>query len=251
MMIALDAEKIKKLTQNKSYEIEVFQELTSTNDYLASLSQDNKVRICLAETQTQGRGRFQRPWHSPFGQNIYFSMLYPFTSQATEWGGLSLAVGLSVCKVLEKITNHKIPLQIKWPNDILCEGQKISGILIDIYKNYVIIGVGINVNVLESQEWTSLKELTKQDYDRNIIAAHLIDTLFGIISLFEKSGLTPFLEDWKARDYLYGKTITLKTGNVEVTGKILGINTSGNLAMRSDHGQVHYFSSGDATIVKQ
>jgi BirA family biotin operon repressor/biotin-[acetyl-CoA-carboxylase] ligase len=262
-LILLEAKKIKSLTETKSYEIEVFEELQSTNDYLLSFCKNNEVRICLAETQTQGRGRMQRHWYSPFGQNIYFSMLYPFSKNIGELGGLSLALGLNVCHVIEERFSFKFPIQVKWPNDILYENKKLAGVLIDLQaKNqdyyHAVIGVGINVNMLPidgahsviSQPWTSLREISGQYYDRNLIAAKLIDIFLLVIQQFEKTGLNSFQEEWNRRDALYDKKISVTSGNRQITGKSLGITPQGYLILESEEGKKLHFSSGEASILK-
>src|SRR3989338_4215433 len=105
-LILLDEQKIKKNIKKASVTITILEKVRSTNDYLKNDStKDSEIKICLAEMQTNGRGRLHRQWHSPFGQNIYFSCAYAFQKDMSELSGLSLVVGLAVCNAIESITH--------------------------------------------------------------------------------------------------------------------------------------------------
>lgn len=256
--ILLEEEKIKKNLKS-SPAIEIFESLPSTNDYLKAYRGATHPRICLAECQTKGKGRFQRNWHSPFAQNIYFSCLYYLEKDIGELAGLSLVVSLAIIKLLKQYGVADV--YIKWPNDIICQGGKLSGSLIEVEaESYgicrVIIGIGINVNMLHApldiitQEWTSLRTLTQQYFDRNEICADLINILFSYLQQFDETGLKSFLSEWKAVDLLIDKTISLKCGNQLFTGRAAGINEMGHLLLEMPEGTRKTFSSGDTTILK-
>ena len=259
----LDQKKIEILTHEKSMLIEVFEKLPSTQDYLKAFIGNMQTRLCIAEHQTKARGRFDRHWYAPFGKNIYLSMLYAFHQDISELGGLSLIVGLSLCKTLNTLYTLTHPILMKWPNDLLCDNKKMAGILVEVKAeahgiSHTNIGIGVNVNMLNDdkkitgQMWTSLQKLTGQYHDRNVLIAALINQLLIDLNTFSQQGFEPFLKEWNHYDLLYNKSITLKMGNHEFTGIAQGLNENGHLLVKlNDTQEIKAFSSGDTTIVKQ
>ncbi|OGT36493.1 MAG: biotin--[acetyl-CoA-carboxylase] ligase [Gammaproteobacteria bacterium RIFCSPHIGHO2_12_FULL_37_14] len=258
-LILLDRIKIQEYLMTTDITIDLFERLSSTNDYLKLLDHSGNPRICLAEQQTHGRGRLARRWHSPFAQNIYFSCIYYFEKDISELAGLSLIVSLAVVTMLKHFQLSDV--QIKWPNDVFYNGQKLSGSLIEIEAEThgicrAIIGIGININMLNdqggniSQEWTSMRIITKQYMDRNKICALLIDTLFAYLKKFSTHGLSIFQHEWQSVDLLFNKIVNLKNGTQDYTGRVTGINHLGNLLLEIRHGTIKAFSSGDTSIVK-
>ena len=258
----LDSEKIREKLQDKNLDIDIFENIPSTSQYLKSLDNsllNQKIKICLAEQQTQGRGRLNRVWHSPFGKNIYFSCCFPFKKDVSELSGLSLVVGLAVIKTLEMI-NTQADFRLKWPNDVFYENKKLAGILIEIQAEtnglcQVVISVGMNVNLLEdnaaiTQAWTSLRKITQQYIDRNALVAHLINTLLSYLKRFDAQSFAQFAQEWTKVDYLLHQEITLKNAQHTISGKVLGVNSRGQLLLQLADGDIREFSSGDATILR-
>ena len=259
-LILLDLKKIKKSVRAKSLHIDLFEQIDSTNEYLKRAIPSQKLNVCLAETQTQGKGRFQRQWYSPFGQNIYLSLKYTFSKDISELTGLSLVCGLAICNAIEKSCQLSKPIFIKWPNDIMCKDKKLAGILIEVVAEThrlcsAIIGIGLNTNMEKddrkiTKHWISLKNLTTIDHDRNKLCIMLINCLIDFIKCFENQGLNRFLSSWKKRDYLLDKHIRLKSGLSEFQGKSLCINGQGHLVISLSDGSQRVFSSGDATLLQ-
>ena len=129
----LDADRIRSLLANTSHDwishIEIHDTITSTNSYL--MEQASAVlqsgHVCLAERQSEGRGRRGRHWVSPFGSNIYLSLFWAYGLAPAALSGISLAAGLAVIRALRQLGVSDIGL--KWPNDILVDERKISGML--------------------------------------------------------------------------------------------------------------------------
>lgn len=198
-MILLNKQKIlseiKSPSIRKKCHIEIFKSIPSTQDVLKNDAR-SIINICLAEQQTAGKGRMGRYWHSPFGENIYFSCVWKFRQPANELLGLSRIVGLSVISVLESLGIKNAT--IKWPNDILINQKKCAGILIETKSeskdaSLAIIGIGMNVNMKSEenkidQPWTSLFKETNHNHDRNYIIARLIEHLFKRLNQSEKLG---------------------------------------------------------------
>ena len=126
---------------------------------------------CFAEQQTHGRGRQERTWFSPYGKNIYCSLLWRFAISQGNLSGLSIAVAVMVVRALKKY-GISAGIQVKWPNDILFSARKLAGILVERSGSAVVIGVGVNLNFSQETEttWISLAEITQQPVARNYFA---------------------------------------------------------------------------------
>lgn len=265
-ILLLDAATIKKNLGSlaEKVSIEIINSLPSTNDYLKNKKMDffaeqKKLKICLAEQQTQGRGRFGRTWLSPFGKNIYFSCSWGVAKDISDLAGLSLVVGIAVIKTLEAM-NLAEGVKIKWPNDILYQTKKLAGVLIEINAethghSQVIIGIGLNVNMLEDggeigQNWTSLQAITNNPQDRNLIVALLIQNLLEVLDQFQEKGFKSFQKEWLQYDALLHKKISLDHGRNTVTGVVCGVNDQGNLLLRHADESTLAYSSGDASVRK-
>ena len=252
----LDKEKILSKLSNEfrsKVVLEVFDTISPTNDYLLrkEKNKNKDIKICIAEEQTKGRGRRGKSWISPKFKNIYFS-LNSFLKKE-DLSGLSIAVALSVSKVLTKINVMSL---IKWPNDLLVGNKKICGILIETAKvgelTKVVIGIGINVNMeyseLIDQEWTSIKLEKKQSVDRNSIITEMINQLCITLNKFEQEEFDYFLKRFTSLDLLRDKEFTLKDKpNETFIGK--GIDNKGLLIAQNLKDQrIVKFSSGEVSL---
>jgi BirA family biotin operon repressor/biotin-[acetyl-CoA-carboxylase] ligase len=259
----LNIKRLKSQLRHRSVKLEVLEKIPSTNDYLKLFSKNNKeIHACFAEAQTTGKGRLHRQWHSPFAENIYLSVLCPFEKDISELSGLSLVVALAICHALESVIDFKEkPLGVKWPNDILIDGKKLAGTLIEIEAEsngfcQVIIGIGINVNMQKAlkkdinQKWASLSQVTKQYIDRNPLGSEIIDTLIDYLERFSSNGLASFQQEWKKRDCLSKKMISVIFRNKKQQGICLGINNQGHLKIKAKTGDTLTLSSGDTTLLK-
>ena len=252
----LDKEKILSKLSNESRSkvfLEVFDTISSTNDYLLrkEKNKNKDIKICIAEEQTKGRGRRGKSWISPKYKNIYFSLNSYLKKE--DLSGLSIAVALSVSEVLNKINVMSL---IKWPNDLLVGNKKICGILIETAKvgelTKVVIGIGINVNMEHSelidQEWTSIKLEKKQSVDRNSIITEMINQLCITLNVFEQEEFDYFINKFTSLDLLKDKQFTLKDKPNEIfIGK--GIDNKGLLIAQNLKDQrIVKFSSGEVSL---
>lgn len=189
MLDLLNATTIKKHLQNpQNFEIEVFDSISSTNDYLKNKSviDPSIIHVCLAEEQTAGRGRLGKSWFSPAKQNIYMSLLFHSNKPVKEFSNLSITVGKTIITALYDygIKEH---LQLKHPNDILYNNKKLAGILIETFKQKngllaIVIGIGLNVNMQEGsidQPWISLQKICKSKHDRCCLAGTIIQKIMA------------------------------------------------------------------------
>ena len=231
----------------------------STNRWIKECVKTNDIHVCCAETQTQGRGRFGRHWHSPFGENIYFSIRQQMNADITQLSGFSLVVSMAVWAALRPIsTEHQV--LIKWPNDLIWQNRKLAGNLNEAISTRpggptdVVIGVGLNVNDAAHDEpmidkpWCSLYDITGQRYDRNILIAQLIIEIERHTVQFINHGFESFLPRWQAIDYLYQQCITVSQATGTFSGLAQGVDEAGRLVLLDDANTTHYFTSGDASI---
>lgn len=261
-LILLNEEQIKhyliEAGFNKASELHLFASIDSTNRYLKELPNKTAIRICCAETQTQGRGRFGRQWISPFGENIYCSSRWELNCCLSQLSGLSLVVGLAIIATLMKNQINQ-DIRLKWPNDILWGNSKLCGILIEVIAEtnasaQVIIGIGININTatkehqLLDKPWCSLYEMTGKLFDRNRLIAQLIHTLDKYLDKFLDKGFASFIEEWQQVDYLKDQLITVSQPTGYISGQACGINELGQLGLKDEQGKIHYLSSGDTSI---
>lgn len=133
----LDAARLAQIVDGElgshNLEIDLHAQVDSTNDLAldAARGTQSSGYVCLAEQQLSGRGRLGRRWVSPFARNIYLSMLWRFPAGAGSLEGLSLAIGVAVARALEKSSLQG--LSLKWPNDVLLNGEKLAGILLEMH----------------------------------------------------------------------------------------------------------------------
>jgi len=243
-------------------ELTVLGEVDSTNAVLARLPAARRHRhAVLAESQTRGRGRRQRTWHSPAGGNIYLSLGWRFTAPVPRLSCLPLAVAVCLAAALERagLRGHGI----KWPNDILVEGAKLAGILVESQAAgsdafQAVIGIGLNVRMPSSAEsagidrpWTDLVTRlpsNQRDISRNEIAALLLDGLLPGMGRFESEGFEPFRAGWDRFDLLTGRRVRLEGNGGFRRGIALGIDASGGLSIDIEDYGPQVLHAADVTV---
>ncbi len=233
------------------------EEIESTNDYLLKSGSLQTV-ACFAEQQTHGKGQHGRTWISPFGRNIYHSLLWHFSNSTTSMVGLSQAIAVIIARVLRQY-GVKQGIYLKWPNDIYHGNQKLAGVLLETTTKATgaceaVIGIGINVYLSPSQAlpiqqpWTCLETITGKSVERNRLAGLLLNELLLSLPQFSLYGLVPFLQEWQDLDYLYQKTITLTHAQHTFMGIMQGISSRGELILLDSHQQQHTFLNGSVRL---
>jgi BirA family biotin operon repressor/biotin-[acetyl-CoA-carboxylase] ligase len=194
---------------------------------------------------------------SPFAANLYLSLLWRSATGATGLGGLSIVAGIAVVRSLASFGINSAGL--KWPNDILVDGAKLAGILIDVTGEStgpcaVIIGIGINVSMPEAaatgidQRWTDLCSLTgRQQFSRNRLAASVLGNLLAAIEEFEHCGMEPFMDEWRRLDLVNGKQVDMRLPNEVIPGLARGIDAGGALLVDTASGR-RRFASGEVSL---
>lgn len=257
-LILFDKDKIQQSLKNSNVTLEIFETISSTRDYLLNKPPSKKINICLTEFQSEGKGRFERTWSSPFGRNIYCSFRYAFHKNIFEFSGLSLVIGILTIQALESLYS-KPTLRLKWPNDIYNKDQKMGGILIDLIAQAhgdcsAVISLGLNINMKDDelsevhQPWTSLEHIINEKLDRNVIVTKIIHTILKGLEIFQENGMDTFLQEWKRYDYLQNKKVSVGTATNHVSGVAKGINSQGNIKIELANGKIQVFSYGDTTL---
>jgi len=239
---------------------EIHDQIDSTNRYLVERSQNNGLSgsVCFAEHQTAGKGRRGRQWVSPYGSNIYLSILWRFQQGPAAISGLSLAIGVAVIRALNQ---HQIgDIGLKWPNDIYSQGKKLGGILVEVSGETdgpcsAVIGLGLNLFLPETQAesitqaWTDLTKITGQSrLSRNQLAGILLNHLLPVIADYENTGIQAYLDEWRSYDCLSGKSATLFIGQQQFEGIVQGIDDNGMLLIERPDGNVQTFASGEVSF---
>lgn len=237
--------------------IEVLFEVDSTNSHLLEIArQENSSGIvCLAEQQLSGRGRRGRTWVSPFGGNLYLSLLWRFPFGASQVTGLSLAIAVAVGRALKELGLDSTG--VKWPNDIVVSERKLAGILLEMAGEAagpcaVVIGIGLNVKSSETMElidqpWAGLEPELGRPVARNDFASRLIIHLLEVVRQFERDGLAPFLEEWRSLDAYEGKTVELHLPGKQIRGIVRGVDETGALLLAHE-GEVRHYQSGEVSM---
>lgn len=245
--------------------VTVLEEVDSTNSKLQRLpAPERHAHALFAERQLSGRGRRQRNWHSPAGGNIYLSLGWQFRDGKLPLSTLPLVVAVCAAQALSRagLKGHGI----KWPNDILVNGAKLAGILVEMQSSGMgsstaVIGIGLNVRMpvregedpmqLIDRPWTDLQSHLPEGSlasSRNQLAVHLLDQLLAAMGRFEQSGFDTFIAAWEQFDLLNGNPVMLDLDEGMVAGIAQGINNDGELMVAIEDGSVRSFHSGEVRV---
>ena len=233
----------------KDLECHFFDSIESTNLFLTNRPFSNKVQLCLAREQTQGKGQYGRNWESQRDGSILFSIRRNF-AQECNLNGLSLVVGLAIVKVIEQECLVE-GFKIKWPNDIYFESKKLAGVLLEnqtqLESQSVVIGVGINYFIDQSMifeiPWTDLSKITKKLPDIELLTAEIINNILVMSEHFSVFGFDDFRSDWNRYDMLQGKKVKCTDLKDSFEGEVLGVSSKGALKIFTKNGVKELYSS--------
>lgn len=243
-------------------DLQVFQETGSTSDLLEKLARDG-VREGLtlfAESQTRGRGRLGRPWISPAGRGIWFSVLLRPALRPQAATRLTVAAAAALARAFRR----EIPLrpEIKWPNDLMIHGRKVAGVLTELSGEldsvrHVILGIGINANLdrehlpreLQATA-TSLKLELGRPIDRASLAAALLQELDAAYACVSDDRFAQLVDEWSEQCTTLGRHVTVLTGSRRIAGLAESLDNEGALLVRTEHGRLERIVGGDVTLEK-
>ncbi|MEW8627179.1 MAG: bifunctional biotin--[acetyl-CoA-carboxylase] ligase/biotin operon repressor BirA [Candidatus Thiodiazotropha sp.] len=257
----LNRDSIEKVLKELGIEpppVEVHTTIDSTNAWLmqqAALGIKSGT-VCLAEQQSGGKGRHGRHWVSPFGRNLYYSMLLRFDLAPAQVAGLSLTSAIAVLRLLRQMNCHQAGL--KWPNDVLWQGRKLAGLLLQVSgessgPSQVVIGVGLNLGMGQygeaiDQPWADLSQIPQvKPYNRNELAARLTMHLRDVAEQYLQQGLAGFIDEWHEYDLYLGKQVVISSANNMHTGIHMGIDETGGIRIETE-GEIRTFHAGEVSL---
>ncbi len=241
--------------QRAWFNLQILDEVKSTNTYLMQSKHMAHATCVAAHIQTNGKGRRGRVWVSQLGASLTFSLLWRFQCGAAALSGLSLAVGVALIRALNSLDVNNA--QLKWPNDILVDGKKLAGILIELQGDMegpsaAVIGVGFNLNlpknVLASIDQPAIDLASLKAIDQNILLGILLKHLADVLSGFEAHGFIGLRDEWLRYHAYQNKAVRMLLPNgTDVHGVVQGVAVDGILLVETALG-LQRFSAGEISL---
>ncbi len=240
----------------KKRKIEVFGKITSTNTYLKKLDKKNNGHICVALTQTGGRGRGDKPFLS-FGEGLYMSVLYMPKDKikAEEAVKITCSAAVAVCESIRSLTS--LDAKIKWVNDIYINDKKVCGILTEGNINdsgcfeYFVLGVGVNIR--SSSVPSEINDTARALYSKNEKAPKniLSELCINIIKRFESLYGTErpeLIRKYREYSMLFGREVTVIGGAVNREAEVLDVCDDFSLKVKYQNGDIERLASGEVSL---
>jgi BirA family biotin operon repressor/biotin-[acetyl-CoA-carboxylase] ligase len=244
--------------QASRFDIDIVDQTGSTNSDLfdRAMRGARSGSVLAAESQTQGRGRRGRDWHSSPGGALTFSLLWRFDQGAGFLSGLSLVVGIGLARVLRK--HGASDVMLKWPNDLLWRHLKLAGILIELAGDVMgptaaVIGIGINLRLADSvkaridQPVVDLAKIGVEP-DRNVLFADILGGLDSVLRQFSEEGFAPFRQEWDRLHAYQDKMVRVRMPDKsEIEGRVQSVGDDGALLLHTRSG-LRKFYGGELSL---
>lgn len=260
----IDPDKIKAALETETFgEQIIYEEVVSSTQPIAhQLAQQGAKAgtVVICEEQTAGRGRMQREWKSQKGKGIWMSIILRPDVPPRNAPQFTLVAAVAIAKAIEDVA--AVRPQIKWPNDLLIDGLKITGILTELqadpdYVNALIMGIGINVNH-EQVDFpeeiqgiaTSLKLQSGKEIDRAVLVARILYYLEKYSAMYVEVGFQEIKKEWEAYSCTIGQTIKVTTVQEVFIGKAIAITNDGVLKVQLPDGETKSVISADIELKK-
>jgi BirA family biotin operon repressor/biotin-[acetyl-CoA-carboxylase] ligase len=257
--LSIDEIRTRLVTDRVGFHTYLFGEVGSTNAVLRRLAQTGAAdgTVVFAETQTAGRGRFGKLWFSPPGLNLYASVLFRPSIPRSAVPVFAMVASLALT---DATWAESVPAAIRWPNDVLVDGRKVAGTLVSYASagdvvEYVIVGVGVNINVdraalvsglgAAATEATSLAEAAGHPIDRNAFAAAFLNALEAWDATYRASGPEALLAAWRERDALAGHLVDVREAPRRYVARALDIGADGRLIVEDEAGRRHILTDAE------
>lgn len=233
------------------------EQVESTQKIAHRLATDGATEgtVVVAEEQTIGRGRLDRKWYSPKYSGIWMSIILKPNLPMHQAPQLTLVTAVAVVQAIQEVTG--LQPQIKWPNDILIEGKKVTGILTELQAdadriNAIIIGIGINVNQKQEDFTEDILQIATSlaiESGQHVSRAKVMQAVFGQLEklylIYQQNGFAPIKLLWESYAISIGKQIIARTITGDIVGKAIGITDEGVLRIEQNDGEVHHVYSAD------
>lgn len=245
-------------TKSFGKKIYTFQTIDSTNNCARAIANVGGPEgiVVIAEEQTAGKGRLGRRWLAKPNENLMFSLVIRPSVTADAMNQMPLFVGVALAEAIEKATG--IRAECKWPNDILLNRKKVAGILVEssLTQNlveYVVVGIGVNVNQTEfppelAGKATSLRLETRREFDRGALFRMILTALEVLYTQCTKRGFGIILPLWLGRTSMLNKPIAVSLHGSVVTGVVKGLSREGGLILNAN-GKDQTLFAGDVAIL--
>lgn len=244
-------------------EILHFQKAGSTNQIALELARKGypEGTLVVAEEQTAGRGRWQRPWLSPQGKALLFSLILRPEILPYNVPEVTLVAGAAVARALHSYTG--IQPGIKWPNDLLYQGRKFCGILVEMEAaaeqlNYLVVGIGINVNQKQSdfppelrEQAASLKLIKGEELKRVPLLQRVLETLEDDYGKYCRGGFAVVRENWLRYNITLGRRVSVRIGKEELSGEAVDLAADGSLILQLPEGNQISCNAGEILLCRE
>ena len=224
---------------------------------LASMGAEEGT-VVIAEYQTAGRGRLGRTWQAESGSNLLFSTIIRPTLEINKVGLLPFFAAAGAALALETVTGTRC--ECKWPNDVLMNGKKCCGILLESsfqhnVLDYAVMGIGVNVNQKLFDEdlkdrATSLIQECGREFDRRNVFHQIITSLELLYSEVKNGNFEIVLNEWKTRTTMFGKQVTLTQAGERLRGRAVALSADGGLIIATPESQRVCYA-GDVTFARE
>ncbi|MEQ6377705.1 biotin--[acetyl-CoA-carboxylase] ligase [Bacillaceae bacterium S4-13-58] len=242
-------------------EIHHFESVSSTQSIAHTMAQEGAPHgtVVIADEQTSGRGRLNRPWHSSSENGIWMSLVLRPSIEPFRAPQLTLMTATVLVEVIREFTT--LDPRIKWPNDIMINGKKIAGILTELQAEqdqiqYVILGIGINVNQTDfPEEIKDIASSLKQESGQPLSRVSIIQSFFGkfeeAFQTYIEFGFKQFKNKWEQSGYRLGELAIIESGRTQIEGKLVGIDENGGLVVLDDRLKLRTFYSAQIRWEKE
>jgi BirA family biotin operon repressor/biotin-[acetyl-CoA-carboxylase] ligase len=235
--------------------LEHFDLIPTTQDIALQRALDGASdrHIILADQQTQARGRGGNIWLAPKG-NLYTTLIVRPTCEVQDYGLMSFLTAVAVEQALQHFIERPRAIQLKWPNDVLCEGKKIAGILLEVanfphahtpQKPALLIGIGVNIAVAPAETATSLQELTHKKIAVNDFMQQFLLCYDHLDHIAMTEGFSGILSLWSDHAKGMGDKISVRLPQEKLEGIFESLEASGALKLKLPDGSVRLIHSGE------
>ena len=224
-------------------------EVDSTNKYAKEkiIEGIEEETVIWAHRQTDGKGRRDNNWDSPEG-NLYMSFIIKPNIERQHIGQLSFAASLAIANMLSDLIEGNQEVKVKWPNDVLVDKKKISGILVETDSNSEWVVVGMGVNIAASPD----EAISLYDIEVDISVKDFLERLilqFGlVVARIEQEGFEGVQKEWLDRAYRIGEEIVARLSHETVIGVFKGIDDNGILELELEDGSIRKIASGEVFV---
>lgn len=238
-----------------------FDACVSTNDLAAAWAKDPHDRapdggVVVADSQTGGRGRLGKDWHSPPGENLYFSCVLRPDLAAEKVPPITLCAGLALCEVMNSLG---VKASIKWPNDVWVGQRKLAGVLTEMSTQSqkvesVIVGVGVNVNATEfpvGLQATSVRIETGKDHERSGLLDVILSSMDEWVERYTSGGVAALARAFEKHNLLGGRQVQVRIAGAMVSGRVASLADDGSLLLTDQTGATHKVIAGEVNLLPE